>query len=157
MLNAAITYHLQQNDSATSRDLIHNLYVDNVVSGTHCEEAAVDYFIQSRSILGNANFNSRSWASNSKQLNDMAHTHNVYDDTNPVKVLGLWWDTNSDTIFASPKQDAAMFSVLATKREKVVWIARLCEVEESWSSPPPLRRLWPVFKRPKPPHLTGSY
>ena len=121
MLNAAITYHLQQNDSPTSRDLIHNLYVDNVVSGTHSEEAAVDYFINSRSVLGNANFNLRSWASNSKQLNNMARTHGVFDDTNSVKVLGLWWDTQSDTIFASPKQDAAMFSMLATKREILKW------------------------------------
>ena len=47
----------------------------------------------------------------------MAHTHNVLDDTNPVKVLGLWWDTHSDMIFASPKPDAAMFNMLATKRE----------------------------------------
>ena len=89
MLNAAITYHLKQNESLTSSDLIHNLYVDNVVSGSHSEEAAVDYFIQSRSILGKANFNLRSWASNSKQLNNTARTHNILDDTNPVKVLGL--------------------------------------------------------------------
>jgi len=93
MLNAAITYHLKQNDSVNSSDLIHNLYVDNVVSGTGSEEAAINYFIQSRSILGSANFNLRSWASNSKQLNDMAHTQNIFDDSNPVKVLGLWWDT----------------------------------------------------------------
>ena len=90
MLNAAITYHLEQNESMTSTDLIRNLYVDNVVSGCHSEEAAVDYFIQSRSILGKANFNLRSWASNSKQLNTTAQAHNVLDDANPVKVLGLW-------------------------------------------------------------------
>jgi len=47
----------------------------------------------------------------------MAHAQNVFDDTNPVKVLVLWWDTQSDTIFASPKQDSAMFSKLATKCE----------------------------------------
>jgi len=47
-------------------------------------------------------------------LNDMAHAQNVFDDTNPVKVLVLWWDTHSDTIFASPKQDSTMFSMLAT-------------------------------------------
>ena len=117
MLNAAITYHLKQNESSTSSDLIHNLYVGNVVSGSHSEEAAVDYFIQSRSILGKANFNSRPWASNSKQLNNMACTHNVLDDTNLVKVLGLWWDTHSDMIFASPKPDAAMCNMLATKCE----------------------------------------
>ena len=75
------------NDSVTSSDLIHNLYVDNVVSGSCCEEAAVDYFTQIRSILGSANFNLHSWASNSKQLNNIARVHNVISDTNPVKVL----------------------------------------------------------------------
>ena len=125
MLNAAITYHLEQNDSSTSTDLIRNLYVDNVVSGCHSEEAAVDYFIQSRSILGKANFNLRSWASNSKQLNTTAKAHNVLDHTNPVKVLGLWWDTHSDMIFASPKPDDAVSTMLATKREILKWTSSI--------------------------------
>ena len=51
MLNATITYHLKQNELLTSNDIIHNPYVDKVVSGSHSEEAVVDYFIQSRSIL----------------------------------------------------------------------------------------------------------
>ena len=34
-----------------------NRKLDNVVSCSHSEEAAVDYFIQSRYILGKANFN----------------------------------------------------------------------------------------------------
>ena len=63
MLNAAITYHLNQNASVTSSDLIRNLYVDNVVSGCHSEDEAAEYFTQSRHILGSANFNLRSWAS----------------------------------------------------------------------------------------------
>ena len=125
MLNAAITYHLKQNESSTSNNLIRNLYVDNVVSGTHSEEAAVDYFIQSRSILGKANFNLRSWAFNSKQLKNIAQAHNVLDDTNPVKVLGLWWDTHSDMIFASPKPDATMSTMLATKREILKWTSSI--------------------------------
>ena len=125
MLNAAITYHLKQHESSTSSDLIRNLYVDNVVSGSHSEEAAVDYFIQSRSILGKANFNLHSWASNSKQLNNAACAYNVLDDTNPVKVLGLWWHTHSDMIFTSPKADAATFTMLATKCEILKWTSSI--------------------------------
>ena len=34
VVNAVISYHLHQNDSATSRDLLRNIYVDNVVSGS---------------------------------------------------------------------------------------------------------------------------
>jgi len=125
MLNAALSYHLQQNDSSTSRDLLHNIYVDNVVSGSSTEEAAVNYFKQSRSVLGSANFNLRSWASNSPQLNQIAHVHEVADATNPVKVLGLWWDTHSDTIRATPDSDAIMFTFTATKREILKWTSSI--------------------------------
>jgi len=58
----------------------------------------------------------------------MAHTHNVLDDTNPVKVLGLWWDTLSDTISAAPKSDASMFTMLATKREILKWISGIFDL-----------------------------
>ena len=125
MPNAAIMYHLELNDSSTSTDLICNLYVDNVVSGCHNEEAAVDYFIQSRSILGKVNFNLRSWVSNNQQLNTTAQAHNVLDDTNPVKVLGLWWDTHSDMVFASPKHDDAVSTMLATKCEILKWTSSI--------------------------------
>ena len=125
MLNAAISYHLHQNDSSTSRDLLHNIYVDNVVSGSYTEEAAVNYFNQSRSILSSANFNLSSWASNSSLLNSVAHSHSVADTTNPVKVLGLWWDSNSDTISASPNPDNIMFNLTATKREILKWASSI--------------------------------
>ena len=59
---------------------------------------------------------------NSNKLNDIAQVHNVFDDTNPGKVLGLRWDTHLDIIFAFPKEDAAMFSIFGNK-------ARNSEVE----------------------------
>ena len=89
MLNAVISYHLHQNNSSGSRDLLHNIYVNNLVSGSYTEEADVNYFNQSRSILSSANSNLRSWASNSSLLNGVAHSHSVADTTNPGKILGL--------------------------------------------------------------------
>ena len=124
-LNAAISYHLYQNDSITSRDLLQNIYVDNVVSGSYTEEAAIEYFKQSRSVLGSANFNLRSWASNSEQLNRMAQTHKVADTNHQVKVLGLWWDTKSDTICTPPNPDITMFTFTATKREILKWTSSI--------------------------------
>ena len=89
------------------------------------EEAALTYFKQSKSVLGSANFNLRSWASNSKQLNSVAQSHSVVDTKNPVKVLGLWWDTHSDTICASPNPDVTVFTFTATKREVLKWISSI--------------------------------
>lgn len=57
MLNAAIIHHLSQNDSEVARDILHNLYVDNLVSGCHTEQGTLEYFLESRTLLNNANFN----------------------------------------------------------------------------------------------------
>ena len=47
LLNAALSHHLTHN-SITSRGLL------NVVSGPHTEAECLDYFVVSRSLLGNA-------------------------------------------------------------------------------------------------------
>ena len=43
MLNAILTHHLTQGNSATSQDLLRNLYVDNAVSSSHTEKGCLDY------------------------------------------------------------------------------------------------------------------
>ena len=125
MLNAALTHHLTHNDSITSRDLLHNLYVDNVVSGSHTEAECLDYFTASRSLLGNAKFNLRSWASNSTQLRTAATEHNVAEADNPVKILGLWWDTQSDLIYPSPKSEVTTLTTATTKRDILKWASTI--------------------------------
>ena len=102
-LQATLTYHLTRNGSSVSQDLLRNLYIDNVVSGCQTKTASLDYFVQSRSILNTANFNLQSWASNNTELMNAAKQHQAADTNNPVKVLGLWWDTHSDLIYLSPK------------------------------------------------------
>ena len=88
MLSSALKFHLTQNVSATSKDLLHNLYVDNLVSGCESEEAAIQYFTESRSVLSSAGFNLRSWSSSSPLLQTTALQHKVTETTNPVKVPG---------------------------------------------------------------------
>ena len=117
MLNAALIYHLFQNNSEVACDLLHNLYIDNVVSGCHSEQAAVDYFLKSRSLLNSAHFNLHSWASNSPHLRSTAKEHNVAESGNPVKVLGLVWDVQTDLIYPSPKPEPSNFISARTKRE----------------------------------------
>ena len=125
MLSATLTYHLTQHNSEVSQDLLCNLYVDNVVSGCQTESLCMDYFTASRSVLGNANFNLRSWASNSTLLRSTAAEHNVAESANPVKVLGLWWDTQSDLIYSSPKPDVPYVTTATTKREILKWASTI--------------------------------
>ena len=117
MLYAALSFHLIRNSSAIPQDLLHNLYVDNVVSSFPSEEAAHKYFIESRSVLGSAGFNLRSWSSNCRQI---ASQHKVAEPSNPVKVLRMYWNTESDMLYVYPNLDTT-FPPTMTKREVLKW------------------------------------
>ena len=116
MLYAALHSHLTQCTSTISKDLLQNLYVDNVLSGCHSEEESVAFYIEARKVLSEANFNLRSWASNSKQLCDLAKKDQTADDSKQVNTLGLVWNTVSDELSLTQKVLSPDHSS-ATKRE----------------------------------------
>jgi len=120
MLNAALTFHLAKYDSPVSKDLLSNLYVDNVLSGCATEQAALEYYSESRALLGSAGFNLRSWSSNCTRLQALASEQQVSESSNPVKVLGVYWDTDSDQLFLSPCTATATRPT-TTKREILKW------------------------------------
>ena len=75
MLHAALYYHLQKNLSLVATDIVNNLYVhyvDNILTGCATELEAIDYYFKARSILSQAKFDLRSWASNSEQVQQIA-------------------------------------------------------------------------------------
>ena len=98
MLHAALQYHLTVENSATASDILANLYVDNIVSGCSSEARALQYYKEARSLMSKANFNLRSWASNSSSLTTLAQQDGVANNHLLVNVLGLLWDTSQDTI-----------------------------------------------------------
>jgi len=57
MLNAAITFHLQQHPSPVSTSILESLYVDNAVSGCNNEQEGIDYFSQYRALMSTPKFN----------------------------------------------------------------------------------------------------
>ena len=116
MLYAALHCHLTQCSSTVSKDLLQNLYVDNILSGCSTEEESVAFYTEARTILSEANFNLRSWASNSKQLCDSAKKDQVADACEQVNTLGLVWNTTSDKLSLAHKVFSLDHS-LATKRE----------------------------------------
>ena len=115
MLNAALHCHLQKYPSSVAADIENNLYVDNIISGCNTEPNAVDYYNKSRSILSQAKFNLRSWASNSEQVQALAKVHKVADRNDTTKVLGLVWHTPSDTLSLASKITTGNYPI--TKRE----------------------------------------
>ena len=105
MLNATLDLHLKSFDSPVSHDMKKNLYVDNIISGCQSEEEILQYYTESRAIMSDAKFNLRSWASNSPKLQEQAQRDNTLDADTTVNVLGLKWNTCTDTLsFTMPNQ-----------------------------------------------------
>ena len=81
------------------------------------EEAVAKYFKDSRKLLQEGGFNLRSWMSNSDNLKSLARSENVLDTDNETKILGLRWNSHSDTLkFAETKQ-LQTENIQITKRE----------------------------------------
>ena len=104
MLSATLHRHLDLYESPVSSDTKRNLYVDNVISGCQTEEEILSYYTDARSIMATAHFNLRSWASNSPKLQATAQADGVLDTDTTVSVLGLKWNTCTDTLALSQRR-----------------------------------------------------
>ena len=89
MLNAILHCHLSQYRSSIAQDMLANLYVDNIVTGCESEEDTIFYYNTARSIMKEAQFNLRSWASSSDKLHKLATQDHVEDGNCMINVLGL--------------------------------------------------------------------
>ena len=117
MLYAAIDLHLSKFKSPVAKDVKRSLYVDNVLSGRDSEKEIIEYYQQARTILKQANFNLRSWSSNSQQLQLRTSEDRTNDTNFTVNVLGLRWNTLTDTLLFASKLIAPRNPLLVTKRE----------------------------------------
>ena len=73
---ATLYHHLQQYNTSLSHDILHNLYVDNILSG-HSSEEIIQYYHSARAIPSEAHFSLRVWTTNSPQLRDIT----LYEDS----------------------------------------------------------------------------
>ena len=64
--------------------------------------------------MSQANFNLRSWATNSTTLQQTATTEKSINSNTTVHVLGLLWNTSTDTLSLVPKS-----STIAIKQHSV--------------------------------------
>ena len=116
MLHAVLRCHLTTEKSTTTSNILANLYVDNVVSGCSSETRALEYYKEARGLMSKANFNLRSWASNSNSLMALAQQDGVADNETVVNVLGLLWDTSQDTVGLNIKSFPSLETMQLTKR-----------------------------------------
>ena len=117
MLFATLNRHLLQSNTPVSHNIWSNLYVDNIVTVFKSEEETLQFYSQARLILSAAKFNLRAWASNSRQLVDIAQRESSADKNKLTTVLGVHWDTSLDTLSLTLKELNHSTTPLTTKRE----------------------------------------
>ena len=88
---------LGQDDELAKR-IIEGLYVDNLLTAMNNEKELLEYYLKTRSIFEEANLWLRQWASDSKELVKLATKEKVHDESQKVKVLGMKWNIELDTL-----------------------------------------------------------
>ena len=67
------------------------------------EADLLQYYTQAREMLGQAKFNLRLWSSNSNSLQKVTIDNKTTDPNTSVGILGLHWNTATDTLLLAPK------------------------------------------------------
>lgn len=71
--------------------------MDNVLSGVDSDRAAFDFYSEAKEMFKDASMNLREWASNNE-----SYTENIPDNDRAkeedMKVLGMMWDRNNDSL-----------------------------------------------------------
>lgn len=80
-----------------------NIYVDNILSGCNTEREILNYYTEAKEIMAQARFNLRSWSSNCQSLQKAAAKDQTGDANPTVNILGLCWNTTTDTLPLAPK------------------------------------------------------
>ena len=107
--------------------------MDNILSGCDTEAELMQYYTQAREIMGKAKFNLRSWSSNSHNLQRLVDEEKTGDPNTTVGILGLCWNTKSDTLSLTPKQLSTNMALL-TKRD-VLQTSSLIYDPLGWATP----------------------
>ena len=94
-----------------------NIYVDNILSGCNTEDKLLTYYKLSQQHMSQANFNLRSWSSNSRRLQAVTTRDKTNDPHTTVGLLGLRWNTITDTVSLAPRQLSSTNMSLIAKRD----------------------------------------
>ena len=148
MLNATLHHHLANYNTPVAEDMKENICVDNAISGCNEEQDAVDYYGEARSIMKEAHFNLRSWSSNSPLLREQAARDGIADTKEIVNILGLKWNTFSDTLSLTPQKPYQPSDQPITKR---------CVLQSSSKTYDPLGLMSPVTIRNKLSHKLSAF
>ena len=151
LLNCTISHYLEKFNNQCSSAISRNLYVDNVHFTCSDEVQLVKFYHESCSMMNSGGFLLREWKSNSRNLKGIVRGSDSRFDSrsdscsdsqsvpsSKVKVLGLSWNTDNDTL--SVEIPSIKFSNPVTKRSVVSALAKIFD---------PLGLLLPITVRGK--------
>ena len=115
MLAAVLDLHLSKSSSPFAADMKQNIYVGNILSGCSTEDKLLKYYKLSQQHMSQANFNLRSWSSNSHCFQAITTRDKIGASNPTVGLLGLRWNTMTDTISLTPRQLSNTTTTLITE------------------------------------------
>ena len=131
LLNATIRYHLSQSallasfDPGLLEEMKMNFYVDNLFVGSTDSESTYKKVVDATHVMSKAGMKLCQWSSNDPDLNRRLVDDGVQVESDRVvKVLGLQWDTESDTLHL-PAVPPAKPDVVVTKRVILSFVAKV--------------------------------
>uniref|UniRef100_A0A914XCT4 Integrase catalytic domain-containing protein n=1 Tax=Plectus sambesii TaxID=2011161 RepID=A0A914XCT4_9BILA len=121
LLSATLQHHLRKSGRKEALELADNIYVDNVLTGKETVEEANQLYKKAKELFSQVSMNLREWTSNSKEFRDYLPEEDKLKETK-VKVLGLLWNTEKDTLKISLSATSQGTSTV-TKREVLQTLA----------------------------------
>ena len=135
LLNATVKYHLEgfrRTNKTVVEKLLKSTYVDDIITGADNVDEAFELYTQAKEIFRKGGFNLRKFLSNCRPLQmqidaaeQLPEAAESVENRAPVKVLGVSWDSDDDTLAfnLSELSDTAM-GLHPTKRNVVSLIGR---------------------------------
>ena len=131
LLNATVRYHLERflgTNEYTVKRLLQSTYVDDVISGAGSEEEAFQLYTEAKMIFRAGGFNLRKFLSNSPDVQARIDaTEGVSNSMcSDVRVLGIPWNSNNDTlVFDLSNLAEAACNLQPTKRNVISLVGRI--------------------------------
>ncbi|XP_063544854.1 uncharacterized protein LOC134753023 [Cydia strobilella] len=126
LLTATIRHYISQSNKALLKQVADKCYVDNLVTGADSLQEAKQIYEQTRTVFEQLSMNMRDWISNNQSLMDKIPEHHRSVKHGQVKVLGLMWNVEEDTLKLNLTEDH--FSTdppIDTKRKVLRALARV--------------------------------
>ena len=161
-LGTVLLNRLEKFSYPVAVDISQKLY--NLLSGVENESEAISCFLEARSLMLKGNIVVRQWRTNSPSLQKKVQDNNTSTQSSTVSILGLYWDTQTDTI-SFPVQAFDSTNSQLTKR-KVLSMASILYDPLGMLSPVTLvarlfiAKLWERkfdWDQPLPPSLTAQW